>query len=182
MYENGVLTYLKNTTNSSEIGHINDFTFANSLLFRYYFLNNKSALFAEIGKSLYESKKNIMECIDDIHSFPKARFLLYKILWLRSMKSKNHQIKYEKWLIHYIGKHKEYWTYQDSKIWIHTILDILTYIQDKTSFMKELKLILVDHKHMYPLQKIKTQKDIKKLLSLSNPNASNYWKDFWATN
>ena len=181
MYENAVLTYLKNSSRSSDIGHINDSIFANALLFRYYFLNNKSALFEETGKSLYESK-NIMECIDDIHSFPKARFLVYKILWLRSIKSKNHQIKYEKWLIHYISEHKECWTYQDSKIWIHTILDILTYINDKTSFIQEVKLILADHKHIYPLQKIKTQNDINRLTSLSNPNASNYWKGFWAMN
>ena len=181
-YENAVLSYLKNTSRSSDIGHVNDSIFANALLFRYYFLNNKSALYEKTAKSLYESKKNIMECIDDIHSFPKARFLVYKILWLRSMKSKNHQIKYEKWLIHYISEHKECWTYQDSKIWIHTILDILTYINDKTSFIQEVKLILSDHKHMYPLQKIKAQKDINRLISLSNPNASNYWKGFWAMN
>ena len=182
MYENAILTYLKYTTISSNISYINDYVFANSLLFRYYYLHNKSALFEETGRAIYESTKNIMECLDDIHTFPKARFLVYKVLWLSTMKSKNHQIKYEKWLIHYISEQKESWTYQDSKIWIHTILDILTYIIDKKPFIKHVKLILTDHKHLYPLQKINTEKDVKKLLSLSNPNASSYWKEFWAMN
>lgn len=180
-YDIALKQYLKGTIKDSSSKQIQDTVFALSLLSRHYFLNEKKDSFEKYAKLLYELEKDVIVERKNIYTFPKARFFIYKILYYKAFKSEIEQRNYEKWLLEFISEEKHSFNFQDSKIWIHTILDIRPFILKYAEFENMVYSIISLFKNMYPDNISDESKglNIVELFDFTNQNSSAHWKKIW---
>lgn len=180
-YHIGLELYLKQTLNSSSEKEIQDKIFAMSLLSRNAFMNGKKRDFLKNIQGLKKLKDEVILEGDHIATFPKARCLMYMILYFNGFKSENDQLNYENWLLDLLSNEKSSFTYEDSKIWSHTILDIYPYLIQKDQFKTIVGAICKDFEKLYPKIIWKNERDLHfdKVFQYTNPNASAHWKKIW---
>lgn len=182
-YDFGLHNYLINTNNDSSLNTTQDELFARSLLTRHYFFNNQEQSFEKVAKELYSNENNIHRNQKEIDPFPLARYLIYKILYLKAIKSNQEQLKYEHWLLDFLQDKQESLSYPESKIWIHTLLDIMPHMAQPKAYKKFICSTILKFNELYPKSYRKPVKDIdfEHLKQYTNSNSSAYWKQIWAT-
>ena len=123
-YIDALQNYLINTSVNSK-DYLQDIVFANTVLFRYYYLN-QDLEYLNIGKLLYNSKLIESE-INSIHLFPKSRFYAYKIWFLNSLKITQRQkvLQYEELINWFINQIEKATTIIDLNIIYQTIVEVL---------------------------------------------------------
>ncbi|MDC0302439.1 hypothetical protein OAL39_01910, partial [bacterium] len=117
-YDFGLNSYLINTNTQSSINAMQDGIFARSLLTRYFFFQKQKLPFEEVSRELYSNEGSIHRNQKEIAPFPLARYLIYKILYLKALKSKQEQLNYEYWLLDFLQEKQKTMSYPESKIWI----------------------------------------------------------------
>ena len=180
-YDIAIQKYLNATKKDSSLQNIQDNMFGLSLLTRHYFLHNKSNPFENYSHMLSKYDNDVIRNRREINTFPKARFFLYKIFLYKAFKSEKQQYDYEEWLLDFITEEQKSFSFQDSKIWIHTILDMRSFLIEPIKFEKAVHSIINRFKNMYPSDF--TNHDncfkIQELLDFTNQNSSAYWKKIW---
>jgi hypothetical protein len=150
-YTNGLQYYLE-FSNPNGANYLQDYVFANAVLFRYYYLNNKIKA-KEIGDKLYNFPINEAE-LDSLYIYPKARYIAYKVWYLYIINASNLiKSNYLDNLYHFIEKefHKSI-----------SVLEINIVYQTFIEVFQQLKLIEFE-------QKINVLYDLKlKSLKINN--------------
>lgn len=82
--------YYLELTNPNDTNYLQDYIFANAVLFRYFYFNDMLKA-KEIGKKLYGFPINSNE-FDAIYIFPKARYVAYKIWYLHLNEAKKNTL------------------------------------------------------------------------------------------
>lgn len=180
-YEYGLQQYLKNTREDGSVKEIQDKMFALALLSRNCFINGDRLCFVKNIKLLKKMETEVRKELKHIATFPKARFLTYLILYYKELKSSNDQMDYENWLITYLYSQRDTLNFQDSKIWIHTIIDMYLNVLQRERFYKLIEAFLEDFKELYPTKIWNKQGGLDFLIlsKCTNQNASAHWKEIW---
>ena len=82
--------YYLESTHPSDTNYLQDYIFANAVLFRYFYFNDILKA-KEIGKKLYEFPMRSNE-FDTIYIFPKARYVAYKMWYLHLKEAKKNTL------------------------------------------------------------------------------------------
>jgi hypothetical protein len=101
-YTNGFKYYL-DFSNPNGANYLQDYVFANAVLFRYYYLNDRTKA-KEIGDKLYDFPISDLE-FNALYIYPKARYIAYKIWYLYILNaSKLIKINYLDKVFNFISK------------------------------------------------------------------------------
>lgn len=151
--------YYLNFTNPNEENYLQDFIFANAILFRYYYLNKDNKSF-EIGKKLYEFPISSLE-FDKIHLFPKTRFYAYKIWYLNLINAGEFiQNNYLEYVMNWINENiKSSETIIEINIIYQTFNEVfqklkLKEVQQKMKSIYEFQIKILEKKNTIDLVKI----------------------------
>lgn len=82
--------YYLESTHPDDTNYLQDYIFANAVLFRYFYFNDILKA-KEIGKKLYDFPISSIE-FDAIYIFPKARYVAYKMWYLHLNEAKKNTI------------------------------------------------------------------------------------------
>lgn len=82
--------YYLESTHPSDTNYLQDYIFANAVLFRYFYFNDILKAM-DIGKKLYEFPMSSNE-FDTIYIFPKARYVAYKMWYLHLKEAKKNTL------------------------------------------------------------------------------------------
>ena len=88
-YTDSIQNYLE-STHPSDTNYLQDYIFANAVLFRYFYFNDILKA-KEIGKKLYDFPISSNE-LDTIYIFPKARYVAYKMWYLHLNEAKKNTL------------------------------------------------------------------------------------------
>jgi hypothetical protein len=88
-YTDSFLYYLE-LTNPNYTNYLQDYIFANAVLFRYFYFNDILKA-KEIGRKLYDLPISSNE-LDTIYIFPKARYVAYKMWYLHLNEAKKNTL------------------------------------------------------------------------------------------
>lgn len=124
-YAEGLNLYLKNIHPLDSIQSLQDYIFANCLLFRHYFFSEQIESLKELGQRLYSDLIFPTEALEQIHIYPQIRYRTY-YLFYRCNQVGFDEV-YWRWLVDYaIELSKSYSTWEQ-KIIVHTVLDALQF-------------------------------------------------------
>lgn len=86
-------------------------------------------------------------------------------------------------LLDFLQDKQESLSYPESKIWIHTLLDIMPHMAQPKAYKKFICSTILKFNELYPKSYRKPVKDIdfEHLKQYTNSNSSAYWKQIWAT-
>lgn len=132
-YEIGLNFYLEHSKPHGSLKSLQDYIFANSLLLRHYFLNGNKDKVLQIGKLLYLDLQLDENNLNELHIFPKSRYLSYKLFFHFVQNGFNQQ--YWDWLFNYTINAASKQSEIDKRIVFHTLLDVLQIqplLQEKT--------------------------------------------------
>lgn len=138
-YAEGIENYMLKTNKQSK-DYIRDLVFSQAVLFRNYYLNHHEKAF-EVGKKLYEDP--IWEAeINNLHVFPKIRFMAYKFWYLHlkfngSSQLNDYSSYFKDWIKNEI-KNTE--TIHELNIIFHTAKEVLQNLK-LNELENEIKLI-----------------------------------------
>jgi hypothetical protein len=176
-YELGLKYYLLGIKPEHSAKALQDFIFGNSLLLRYYYLNNKSSEFKKLGKKLYEDYNFSIRDLNRAHIFPKTRYLAYKLYYFDFT---NDYLKIEKhtnWLMEFAEKSKKNLSINEQRILFFVMADAFCNCKlINEEIQNKLKNIFMDtYKHL-PANLI--SQPLKNTLPYLDQNATNIWKIF----
>ena len=87
-YEQGFQHYLQQSHPGKTAGQLQDYIFGNSMLFRYYFLQQQPQLAIEIGHQLFNAIDFSAAEMARLHIFPSSRYDGYKLWYYRLLGNK----------------------------------------------------------------------------------------------
>lgn len=168
-YEYGLKCYLKNLKPIEKKKDFQDWIFANSLLFRHYYLSKQHDKAIEIGKILYDDSTITDASIEELSVFPKIRYLSYKIWYYHLLDREKEKLNHINFLLEYNNQNLQFWSYYEQRIafynvaevFLHTNTDILSINSLKNIF----KSILSD------LPSLIHSKSLDKILPYMQENA-----------
>jgi hypothetical protein len=102
-YDEAYLYYLKNTKITKDFNHLQQYVFANAVLFRSSFIRNDFKNASIYGLKLYVKNLNlILSHSNDIHFFPFVRFISYRLWYLSLINSSAvDTLEYAKYLLEF---------------------------------------------------------------------------------
>jgi len=124
-YEFGLKCYLKFVKPDNSLKDLQDFLFANSLIFRNAILTNQRKNTSVYGRILYQRHFYSAEELNEIHIFPKFRYLAYFLLYRNLSVGFDHT--YWEWLYKYMLNVLHKSTLIERRIIIHTCYDALSF-------------------------------------------------------
>jgi len=173
-YESGLKYYLLGIKPEHSNKALQDFIFGNSLLLRYYYLNNKPSDFKKLGKKLFEEYNFTSKELNKINVFPRTRYLAYKLFYL----NENNKIeKHTDWLLSYAEKSKQGLSLGEQRILFFVIADAFcncSLINEEKN--TQLKNIFKDVYTSLPANIFVLP--LKKALPYLDQNATAIWKIF----
>ncbi len=176
-YELGIKYYLLGIKPEHSIRALQDFIFGNSLLFRYYYLNNKISELKKLGKSLYEEFNFSTKELNRINVFPRTRYLAYKLFYLYTSNSTLKLEKHIEWLLAYAEKSKQGLSINEQRILFYVLADAFCSCPFISNEKQEsLKNIFVDVYKLMPANLVSLP--LKKALPYLDQNAKNIWRIF----
>lgn len=150
-YTDSFQYYLK-LTNPNDTNYLQDYIFANAVLFRYFYFNDILKA-KEIGKKLYGLPISSND-LDTIYIFPKARYVAYKMWYLHLNETKKNT------LIDYLDE--VYYFIENEFNKSNLIIEINIVYETFIEVVQQLNLVQLE-------QKINTLYDTKiKSLKISN--------------
>lgn len=172
-YEFGLKCYLKTVNPEKSLRELQDFIFANSLIFRHYILTNqyKNAKFR--GHMLYENHLYSADELDKIHVFPKFRYFAY-YLFYRNL-SLGFDYAYWDWFYQYTINKLEESTLIERRIILHTCYESLCFEPNiQHSFLLEtMKKYPKNYEHFPQNPEFMHPENVLRLL---DTNASTFFK------
>jgi hypothetical protein len=144
-YDQAYLTYLESVHKDKDITHFQDYLFGNCVLFRYYFISQKTTKAQEQAKVLYEEKLNVEAHQNDLFIFPFIRFTAYKLWYLELTNLKPIELEgYALYLIDLCQRFKGQFEMMEQKILFHTVAETFVHSSIPESFHWELKKVFKD--------------------------------------
>jgi hypothetical protein len=144
--------YYLELTNPNDTNYLQDYIFANAVLFRYFYFNDILQA-KEIGKKLYDLPISSND-LDTIYIFPKARYVAYKMWYLHLNETKKNT------LIDYLDE--VYYFIENEFNKSNLIIEINIVYETFIEVVQQLNLVQLE-------QKINTLYDTKiKSLKISN--------------
>lgn len=141
-YDQAYLTYLKSVNKDKDLNHFQDYLFGNCVLFRYYFISQKSTKAWEQAKVLYEEKLNVEAHQNDLFIFPFIRYTAYKLWYLELINAKSTEREgYALYLIDLCQTLKGQLGTMEQKILFHTVAETFVHSSIPESFHWELKKV-----------------------------------------
>ncbi len=129
--------YLKNTNNLNEINGLQDYVFANSMLFRHYVKKGSHADIMKTGKLLYNNKDIDSGVLMNIHVFPLSRWFSYRVWYSYH----NRFIKYDEFLFELVEFCKniaQKGSNLEKSIVLYNAIDVLTSVQEISLIQNQL--------------------------------------------
>lgn len=140
-YEKAYIEYLEDVENHKNGAGLQDYIFGNSVLFRYYFLNNRGDDALKLGKKIFGEFPSLEPYVGDIFIFPFIRFTAYKLWFLKI--STAHPIElddYAFYLLDLCSRLKPKCDFEARQILFHTVAEsFLNCPEIHTSFHWDLK-------------------------------------------
>lgn len=150
-YDNAYLMYLKNIDKNQGIEQFQDYIFGNTILFRYYFLNNFYQDAFNIGNLIYDEFSSLENYQNEIYIFPFIRFTAYKLWFLELNEAKKETIKnYAYYLLDLCEKIKPSLEFLEQKILFHTIAETFINSSLPERFHFKLKDIYINEYERFP--------------------------------
>jgi hypothetical protein len=172
-YEIGYLNYLNCSEKYKNENQLQDYIFGNCVLFRHYFLNQKSQSALNIGKKIYTEFNTLELKKSNIHIFPFIRFISYKLWYLKITKTDELLIEdYACYLLNLCKSLKTELEYIDTKFLFHTVAETFLYGYLPERYHWELKEIFADEYKKIP--EIVFTKNLKYSLSYFEMNGLLY--------
>lgn len=168
-YEIAYIKYIEKINLNSGIEHMQEFIFGNTVLFRYYYLNNEYLKAMKVGKNIYQEIASIDLHQNDLHIFPFIRYKAYKLWYLTLSKTnQNIQIEYVLYLLNLCKKIKSSLSFYDTSILYHTIAEAFLHSSIPEKYHWELKKIFSTAFDKFP--DIIYSKHLKYSLNYFEPN------------
>jgi hypothetical protein len=123
-YEYGLNCYSENLKPFEKKKDFQDWIFANSLLYRHYYLSKQIEKASEIGELLYNDSKIKDDSIDELFIFPKIRYLSYKIWYFDLMNLEKEKINHIIFLLEYSNQNILFWSYYEQRIAFYNIAEV----------------------------------------------------------
>jgi hypothetical protein len=144
-YDQAYITYLESVNKDKDLNHFQDYLFGNCVLFRYYFISQKSTKAREQAKVLYEEKLNVEVHQNDLFIFPFIRYTAYKLWYLELTNAKSTEREgYAIYLIDLCQTLKGQLGTMEQKILFHTVAETFVHSSIPESFHWELKKVFKD--------------------------------------
>lgn len=124
-YEFGLKCYLKSVNPDNSPKDLQDFLFANSLIFRNAILTSQRKNAYIYGRRLYQRHVYSADELNEIHIFPKFRYLAYFLLYRNLSVGFDHT--YWEWFYEYMLIFLQKSTLIERRIIIHTCYDALSF-------------------------------------------------------
>ncbi len=141
-YDKGYQHYLKGVDKSRGIQDLQEYVFANAVLFRHYFLSSKLSKAISHGKRLYKEIKTLESYAHELHCFPYIRFMAYK-LWYMQLTQANQTLRkhYGNSLLDYCEKNKSAAEPYAQRMLFHTVAEVLIHSDLPETYHFRLKKI-----------------------------------------
>lgn len=174
-YDQAYLTYLESVHKEKDLKHFQDYLFGNCVLFRYYFINQKTTKALKQGKVLYAAKLNVEAHQNDLFIFPFIRYTAYKLWYLSLTNSKTIEREgYALYLIDLCQRLKGQLETMEQRILFHTVAETFVHSSIPESFHLELKTIFSDAFQHLP--EVIYTKHLKYSLPYFNENGLLYFR------
>ena len=168
-YEYGLNCYSENLKPFEKKKDFQDWIFANSLLYRHYYLSKQLEKASEIGELLYNDSKIKDDSIDELFIFPKIRYLSYKIWYFDLMNLEKEKINHIIFLLEYSNQNILFWSYYEQRIAFYNIAEVFLNSNIDTVTVDSLKQIFKSTLSNLPNHII--NKSLDKILPYMQENA-----------
>jgi len=126
-YEYGLEQYIQNTPKNNTAEGFQDVVFANSVLFRHYYLNNHTRQAKETASQLYVKFEKKMEAMKSIHIYPYTRYLAYELFYHKMNHASKQTISASlEFILDFCSKVSDQKNKDDSRIVFHTVAETFT--------------------------------------------------------
>jgi hypothetical protein len=144
-YDLAYLKYLENVHMEKGLNHFQDYLFGHCVLFRYYFVSQKTIKAKKQAKVLYEEKLNIEIHQNQLYIFPFIRYKAYKLWYLELTNRKPIELEeYALYLIELCQQLKGQFETMEQKILFHTVAETFICSSVSENFHWELKKVFKD--------------------------------------
>jgi hypothetical protein len=144
-YDEAYLKYLESVCREKDLNHFQDYLFGNCVLFRHYFISQKTTKALVQAKVLYEAKLDVDAHQNDLYIFPFIRYTAYKLWYLVLTNCKPIEIEgYALYLIDLCQQLKGQLEPMEQKILFHTVAETFVHSSVPESFHWELKKVFKD--------------------------------------
>lgn len=171
-YEFGLQNYLTYVHKEQSIQDLQDFIFANTLLFRHYFVARKTKHFLQTGKQLYEDERLQPEVLSKFHIWPSIRYSAYYLLY--RYPSIGFDTDYWEWFYPYLISLMDQSSLHERRIMLHTCFETLGIHPNlQMQFLSEMRVRYP--KNFEHFNDTRYELTPSLALRLLDPNASTYF-------
>ena len=157
--------YLKNSKNLDKPDGLQDYIFANSMLFRHYVKKESLLDILKTGRLLFENKDIDRRVLHNIHVFPLSRWYSYRVWYSYHNRFKNYDESLFE-LIEFCKQISEAGSNLEKSIVLYNAIDVLSSVQEITLIQEEL---IPRFSQIIPLNLFKSE-SYEKLLKRLEPN------------
>jgi hypothetical protein len=157
--------YLKNSKNLDKPDGLQDYIFANSMLFRHYVKKESLLDILKTGRLLFENKDIDRRVLHNIHVFPLSRWYSYRVWYSYHNRFKNYDESLFE-LIEFCKQISEVGSNLEKSIVLYNAIDVLSSVQEITLIQEEL---IPRFSQIIPLNLLKSE-SYEKLLKRLEPN------------
>ncbi len=143
-YEIGLQYYLKNVDFTKSQKDLQDYIFANCILFRYYYKAGNKDLALFYGSLLYEKNGFTLQSLSSIDIFPKSRWVGYQLLYYKLMENIKLYERSENEIIDFGRKQFPKNENFNNKIILYNTLDTFHICNSKPTVINKIKKVFVD--------------------------------------
>jgi len=175
-YEFGLEQYINNIESIDSVEGFQDYIFANAVLLRHHFLRKNTNRAKEIASKLYVKLGKEMDEMKSIHTYPYARYISYKLFYLKISNAPKQSINScIEFILNFCHEISEKKYTNDSKIVFHTVAETFTKIGLQESvFVSELKEIFKNELENLPVSVF--QKKLPRILPYVETNGLMFWR------
>ena len=173
-YEFGLKCYLKTVIPEKSLKDLQDFIFANSLIFRHSLLTKQYKKAILRGRLLYENHLYTANELDHLHVFPKFRYFAYYLLY-RNL-TIGFDFAYWEWFFQYTINNLDKSTLIERRIILHTCYESLSFEPNiQQSFLLEtIQKYPKNYEHFPDKPEFMHPENVLRLL---DTNASTFFKE-----
>lgn len=143
-YEIGLQYYLKNIDFTKSQKDLQDYIFANCILFRYYYKIGNKDLALFYGSLLYEKNGFTMQYLSAIDIFPKSRWVAYQLLYYKLIENIKLCERSENEIIDFGRKQLSQNDNFNNKMILYNTLDTFHICKAKPTVINKIKKVFVD--------------------------------------
>lgn len=170
-YEEGIRYYLADLQPTESTSDLQDYIFANCLLFRHYYLTERSDDLKRLATSIFGYLDEQDHVLNDIHVFPAGRLIACRILHLHVMNQPEKLQKFWDFTLQWIAQNYTNWDRDQQQIIFFNIAESLMFCSPfGDHLLPELKRLF--HPLLKNLPLYLQQADLKNLVPFIDKNGS----------